>query len=275
MRGYVRRTGLVSESGRAARSVTLPSKPVPALPPGSEPEAGPIYRAPWDDPDPTASRDATPIDGRTAPSSEPIMRRRGRRPGLARAAGDAAPPWLYHHLTVSVPRAGVDAFAAAARGGGVIPWRFDLDRFEEDVFLRAATVPAAERGLSIEGCHRLARQFRSLVEVHLAGAAAGVGYRRECPFDLHVLLPVPDAILALGATHPAALAWLASHWGVTDRLRQVTVRSGATARHRLPRGHDVIGYGFFTPGETPHRAIATLAARFPALQFTLRPVPAD
>ena len=35
------------------------------------------------------------------------------------------------------------------------------------------------------------------------------------------------------------------------------------------------GYGFFTAGETPHAAIAALAARWPGLHFVLRPMPAD
>jgi hypothetical protein len=39
----------------------------------------------------------------------------------------------------------------------------------------------------------------------------GSGHRTECPLDLHTLLPVPGAILALGATHPEALGWLAAH----------------------------------------------------------------
>jgi hypothetical protein len=241
-----------------------------ALPP--EPDPAPVYRTPWDDPAPAAPADGSPS---RPPPVDDTPRRRGRRPDAPRAAGGAGPDWLYHHLTVSGPVDGVNEFAAAARGAGVVPWRFDGERFEEDIFLRAATVPTAERGLSIEGCHLLARQFRSLVETHLARAAARVGWGRDCPFDLHALLPVPDAILALGATHLDARAWLAAHWGVTDRLRQVTVRSGATAGRRLPRGHGVIGYGFFTPGETPHRAIAALATRFPALRFTLRPRPAN
>ena len=105
--------------------------------------------------------------------------------------------------------------------------------------------------------------------------AARVGIGKDCPFDLHALLPVPAATLALGATHPDALAWLATHWGVTDRLRQVVLRPGATANRRLPRGHAVIGYGFFTAGETPDRAIATLTAAFSPLRFVLAPRPAD
>jgi hypothetical protein len=201
--------------------------------------------------------------------------RRGRRPNTARAAAGEAPTWLYHHLTVSGPNAAVEQFAVAARGAGVIPWRFDGARFEEDIFHRAATAPAAQRRLSIAGCHLLARQFRALVEAHQARAAARVGIGRDCPFDLHALLPVPNVILSLSATHPDALAWLAAHWGVTDRLRQVILRPAANAGRRLPRGHTVIGYGFFTAGETPHRAIATLAGNFPPLRFALAARPAD
>jgi hypothetical protein len=234
-----------------------------------------VYRTPWDDsPAPAPANPATADDA--APlSRDPAPPRRGRRPNTARAAIGDAPPWLYHHLTVSGPAEAVGTFAAAARGAGAIPWRFDGDRFEEDIFHRAATVPAAQRGLSIDGCHRLARQFRSLVEARQARAAAQVGWGKNCPFDLHALLPVPDAILALGATHPDALAWLAAQWGLTDRLRQVALRPGATAGRRLPRGHGAIGYGFFTSGETPDRAIAALRARFPALRFALAPRPAD
>ena len=43
---------------------------------------------------------------------------------------------------------------------------------------------------------------------------------------------------ALGPTDPAALAWLAAHWGTTDRLRQVSERPPGTGR-RLPPGHRI------------------------------------
>jgi len=39
-----------------------------------------------------------------------------------------------------------------------------------------------------------------------------IGRSRACLLDLHVLLPVPNAILALGPTDPAALAWLSSRF---------------------------------------------------------------
>ena len=227
------------------------------------------YPAPWDDP---AARPAEPSD--PAPNAAPgAPRRRGRRPLAARpSAGDAAPVWLYHHLTVSGPAEPVAAFAAAARGAGVIPWRLDTDRIEEDLFHLAAAQPAGRRTLSIAGCHTLARQFRARVEAHHARAVAQVGRAQNCPFDLHALLPVPGDILALGSSHPDALAWLAAHWGITDRLRQVAERPATTTGRRLPRGHAVVGYGFFTAGDIPHAAIASLAARWPALRF-FGPVP--
>jgi hypothetical protein len=43
----------------------------------------------------------------------------------------------------------------------------------------------------------------------------------------------------------------------------------------LPNGHAVIGYGFFTAGDTPHMAIARLVAQWPGLRFSLVPRPAD
>ena len=107
-----------------------------------------------------------------------------------------------------------------------------------------------------------------------------VGRDQSCPFDLHALLPVPDAILDLGPMHPEALAWLATHWGVTDRLRQVTLLKRPKPGRRLPKGHAVIGYGFFTGshgsgGETPTVAIATLGVRWPSLRLRLQPWPLD
>ena len=187
----------------------------------------------------------------------------------------AAPAWRYHHLTVSGPVASVANFAAAARGSGVTPWRVDGAEVEETVFNLAVAQPARRRNLTIEGCRILARQFRERVEAHHARAVSLIGHSQACPFDLHQLLPVPDAILQLGPTHPTALSWLAVHWGVTDRLRQIAMRARATTGRRLPKHHAVIGYGFFTAGDTPHATIAQLAPRWPALRFALVPRPAD
>jgi hypothetical protein len=204
---------------------------------------------------------------------------RGRRPAsLTRAAplaAGTAPDWLYHHLTISGPAETVATFAAAARGAGVTPWQLDLAAIEETVFVRAVSQPASRRNLTVEGCRILARQFRERVELRQARAAALVGQSLACPFDLHALLPVPASILQLGPGDPVALAWLAAHWGITDRLRQVAVRPNATTGRRLRKTHAVIGYGFFTDGETPHTAITRLTKHWPGLRFRLMPRPAD
>jgi predicted lipoprotein with Yx(FWY)xxD motif len=65
------------------------------------------------------------------------------------------------------------------------------------------------------------------------------------------------------------------HWGITDRLRQVVVRDKATTGRRLPEGHAVTSYGFFTDGETPQAAIDAIAPRWPALRFRLVARPQD
>ena len=214
-----------------------------------------------------------------APSPEPPIakpKRRGRRPAaLTRATARTAPDWLYHHLTISGSADAVEQFAAAARGAGITPWRLEGSHIEDTVFNLAVSQPARDRNLTVEGCRILARQFRDRVEAHQARAAARVGSSRACPFDLHTLLPVPDAILQLGPDHPQARAWLVAHWGVTDRLRQVTIRSKASTGRRLPTGHTVMGYGFFTSGETPHVAITRLGADWPGLRFQLMARPAD
>jgi hypothetical protein len=185
------------------------------------------------------------------------------------------PDWLFHHLTISGPAATLETFATAAHGSGVTPWQPDFAAIEADIFARAVAQPGRQRTLAVEGCRILARQFRERVEMRQARASEMVGHSFLCAFDLHALLPVPGPILQLGPTHPDALAWLAAHWGITDRLRQVVVRERATTGRRRPRGHAVIGYGFFTDGETPHAAVEHFTKCWPALRFWLVPRPAD
>ena len=229
------------------------------------------FQFPWDtDPVPP------PLLSESGP---PKPKPRGRRPASAtRAIAQAtrtAPDWLYHHVTISGPADQVAGFAAAARGAGIIPWQLDFAAIEEDVFIRAVSQPASQRNLSVAGCRILARQFRERVEARQGRAAALVGQSLACPFDLQALLPVPPTILPLGPTHPGALAWLAAHWGMTEGLRQVVLRDKATTGRRRPRDHTVIGYGFFTAGDTPHAAMDAIAPRWPALRFSLVPRPAD
>jgi hypothetical protein len=225
-----------------------------------------LVRTPWDNESAPATL-APPSD-----SVIPTPKRRGRRPiATASASTDAAPAWLWHHLTISGPAADVAVFAEAARGPGVIPWHLNYAQIEEDIFHRAV---AARGGLSIEGCHILARQFRQRIEARDAKAAALIGRSRACPFDLHVLLPVPGEILQRGPTDPVSLAWLARHWGARDELHKIAERPNPSVGRRLPAGHTVISYGFFTSGETPRPAIDQLGARWTAVRFALTPRPA-
>jgi hypothetical protein len=230
------------------------------------------FQFPWDS-------DPVVADPPFLPEASPAPQRpRGRRAARARAiqpGPGAVLDCLYHHLTITGPAEDVGRFADAARGSGVIPWRVDGAAIEEDIFTRAVAQPASRRALTVAGCRILARQFRNRFEAHHARAAALVGHSQACPFDLHVLLPVPATILQLGPPDPTALAWLKQHWGTADRLRQVTRRPKPGPGRRLPAGHAVIGYGFFTAGETPLAAIERLAADWPALRFRLTPRPPD
>lgn len=207
-------------------------------------------------------------------------RRRGRPPASAGrqaepGAGEGAGGWLYHHLLVSGPAPEIASFMAMARGAGVVPWRLDGAQLEEQVFIQAVSQPPERRGLSVAGCRILARQFRDRAEARHAKAVALVGVSRACPFDLHALLPVPDAILALGPRHPDALAWLTAHWGARDGLRQACLLGRPKPGGRLPAGHHLVGYGFFTAApETPQPAIGALETRWRMLRFRLVPRPA-
>ncbi len=194
----------------------------------------------------------------------------GARPSRA-GPEPARARWLYHHLTVTGPAAVTEAFAAAARGPGVIPWWIDGAALEEDVFNLAvgsrwpgarstSRAAASWRGSSATGSRPARRGRRPW-----SGRPARSTCTRCCRCR--------SAILRLGPTHPAALAWLVAHWGIDDGPRHVAARPDPRPGRRLPRDHAVIGYGFFTRGGTPHAAIAQLAPRWPALRLTLQPRP--
>ena len=93
------------------------------------------------------------------------------------------------------------------------------DRLEEDLFHLLVAGPS--RSLSLAGARILAGQLRAAAAGRHALALARVGHSHACPFDLHALVPVPDAILRRGPDDPEALAWLWTHWGTTEMLRHV------------------------------------------------------
>ena len=117
-------------------------------------------------------------------------------------------------------------FREAATGPGVIPWRLDLDRLEEDWFLPMAAPADGVRAISLTGARILARRLREAVAARHDQAMEQLARGdRSCPLDLHRLCPVPPAILQLGPDDPASRAWLWTHWGTTRALRHVRALS--------------------------------------------------
>jgi hypothetical protein len=203
-------------------------------------------------------------------AAQPARGHAGRDAPLRLAHTD----WLYHRLTIAGPQGEVAAFRAAARGAGVIPWHLDLDRLEEDCFHLLVSPPAPQRRtLSLAGARIVAGQLRDAVGRRHDLAGARVGRSRACPLDLHALVPVPDALLRLGPDDAASLVWLWEHWGTTQALRHVaedTAVSGA-GRDRPP-GDAACRITFWSADWTPWRALAGIAARWPALRFDTSPL---
>jgi hypothetical protein len=183
----------------------------------------------------------------------------------------AHPDWLFHRLSVSGSRADLTAFRAAAAGAGTIPWQLDLARMEEDFFHLLIAPP---RSLSLSGARILANQLQAAVAERHALAVARVGQSQACPFDLHVLVPVPVAMLQRGPDDPAALAWLWQHWGTTQALRHVSIDTAAetAARLALAPGEATFVVTFWSTDWTPWRAPARIATEWPRLRFETRPI---
>jgi hypothetical protein len=242
----------VEDAGRYAASIqsaAIAAGPVaaPSIPPGSLNVAIPT-------PMPSALRDE-----RTAP--------------LRLAHTD----WLHHRLLVTGPAADLAGFRAAAAGAGVVPWHLDIDRMAEDFFHLLAAPPARAgslvppaRSLSLSGARILADQLCAAAAQRHALATRQVGHSRVCPFDLHALVPVPEAVLRRGPDDPDALDWLWAHWGTTQPLRHVA-EIAAPMRAPAKPGEAVWAVAFWSADWTPWRALTEIAARWPRLHFDTRP----
>ncbi len=233
-------------------------RPDPPMPPAPEDAAQRLGKAPGPEHDADRS----------------LARRTGRADDAAQAAAPLRPQhtdWLHHRLLVAGPAGTLAAFQAAARGSGTIPWRLDLDRMEEDLSLMlAAPPPPQRRRLSLAGARTLAGQLRIAAERRHAAVAARAGHSRACALDLHALVPVPDGVLRQGSDHPDALAWLWARWGTTAALRHVAA-GPVLPRRAAPGDPAALDIAFWSADWTPWRALATVAARWPALRFDVRP----
>jgi hypothetical protein len=228
--------------------------------------------------------------GAATPAPPPPSRARSP-PSRARSPGPGRPDrhaplrlahtdWLHHRLHIAGPAADLDSFRSAAAGAGTVPWQLDLDRMAEDFFhllvappARAGSLVPPPRSLSLAGARIVADQLCAAVARRQAMAAAQIGHSRACPFDLHALVPVPDAVLRRGPDDPLALDWLWAHWGTTQTLRHVAADAAEAAAQcaRLPAGQAVWAVRFWSADWTPWRALARIAARWPTLRLTTRP----
>lgn len=244
------------------------------------------FRFPWDEAPvrPSRPREAKPSvprrprgrpkeastnhPGADAPAATP---KAPVRQETASTTGDVAvhhTEWLPFRLTVRGPAEDVAAFAAAAAGPGVPPWQVDFAAMEEDVFHRLASLYPRTGRLSLEGCRVFAAQLRERTEDRHRQVLVAAEESRARPLDLHALLPVPAAVLALGPDHPDARHWLRTHWG-TEELRRVERLSGSAGRR--PKGQAEVGFGFFAADAGPASAVRRLARAWPGLQLDLRP----
>ncbi len=204
----------------------------------------------------------------------PLSARAGAEKGPGTPLRLPHPDWLHHRLVVTGVPAEVAASWAAAAGPGELPWPLDPDQLEEGMLhLLLWPPPPGRRTLSVAGARALAGQLREAAALRHATVLARAERSRACPFDLHQLVPVPEAVLQLGPDHPGAMRWLLEHWGATETLRGVQEDRYATlGRHPVLRQDPgALHLSFWSTDWTPWRALAAIAGRWPALRFDTQP----
>jgi hypothetical protein len=228
-------------------------------------------RSPWDHLPPPVVRERREkrVHEPDAPKAE-LGRKRKSSSNYGQVPAD---DWLFHHLIVVGPSEDISLFQEEARGPGIIPWRLDYAAIEEDIFNLTVSQPPAVRLVSVDYCRDQARQFVERVQAREARAAELAVRGRGCPFDLQVMLPIPFDILEMGMRHPAAIAWLAQHWGTEYRLVQAATSVEARPGRRISGDKRFLGYSFYTVDHAPTEAVQAIAQSRPRLSFTLRSRP--
>ncbi|WP_052402483.1 hypothetical protein [Muricoccus aerilatus] len=177
--------------------------------------------------------------------------------------------WLRNTLVVTGPSAEVARLRTAAVGSGVIPWQPDLAGLEEEILLPMAAPEDGTPAISLAGAKLLARRLREAVSLNHQRALARVGTDRNCPLDLHRLLPVPAALLRLGPEEGESRTWLARHWGVTRLLRHVEELPSTLDRRR--RRMAELRVGFWSANWSPWQAVVRLRRNWPEVSSVLTP----
>ncbi len=152
-------------------------------------------------------------------------------------------------------------FRAAALGTNAAPWALDLDAEEMRLLAPMASDGANARALARELRDAIAARHDRVL-AHWAGPGT-------CPLDLHRLIPVPGAILALGEDDPGAQDWLRAHWGTTRPLRHVRIVAD-NADRRLRRSARLV-LEFWSADWTPWQAILRLRRDWPGLVLAIEP----
>ena len=243
-------------------------------PPGSPPRSAKSRRAAQGSWAPHPSRTCRRIRW-PATATTPRSATRVRRP-LADTSGTAAPG--AHRLAASSPDhqrpagAGGGARTAAA-GAGVIPWQLDLDRLAEDLFLLLAARHRRSRAASASPAHaslpaNCATPWPAATRWRSPGSAAAGPVRSTCTRCCRCRRPCCAAVRTIRRRWPGS-----GPTGAPPRrcaMSAPSTRRSRTIRRRSP-GEAVFRVTFWSADWTPWRALAALAAQWPALRFALRP----
>lgn len=178
-----------------------------------------------------------------------------------------ATDWIENRLEVTGPDQALGEFVMAAEGPGFVAWERpageDLAYWSALALEGGAPSPAA--------AHRLARRLEDKLwwAIEDARVATELG-TSTAPLDLNALIPIPRKILRAG-WHQAGREWCWENWGTSWSLRKVRFRFEHRRRRRSPAINVVAVYDFLSGDWSPWRSLLAAKARWPTLQFDLRP----